>query len=1245
MVQFDPFKKGSFFFLRIVFASIFLIFTGFCNAGTFTWRNPSANYEWENPQNWVGSSGAAVPVNGNNKVVFTSTDEVIIVSSNNIPNLNSNQSVGVFRVNSGSLAISSGFALNINGNFIAAAGISITGTGGIINAGSQSIPVIVSLGGSNTASSIEPKLNLYVNSVALYRNTFLSSVYVKYLGTGSTITGGNTYSEVTTFESGGTSLFRVGNSNITGLIETFSKDVIINVTGSGGFDTYTDICKFNGNILLDNVVSTAGIRFGTAATPKGVSELASGKIISVQNFSKGFLGLSNFHQVGSTSQTLDLSGDAGIILGVNSLYDGILSCTASVVRIDGGYYNSDVNIINKGSSGTICIGTAYFNGSFTFDNQGTGTCNLSTNSGNIYTFIGTATFINSNNGTIEISYNSGSMSTFSGLAKFENKGALGSIRLGNVGDVDFKGNIELRSSSSGNIVIGNFGTINLGNSVKLSVPEDGFISGVLYLGKVIQKDVTDQEIKLTGTSTFVFYGNGVYRGKIVVESPNLNINNGTFYGVVELTKSGTSSNNSNGTVVFESDFLLNNKGTIGIGSVNTGNYTFKGNCTFNNLGTGTIYITLYGSTSTFKPKEGESNKLIKLYNAQTGSLYLGWSGIVNVDADLLLANLSTGTISLGGATINLSNDSHINIESFNSGFLSMSNVKQTQQGVSYPEINLNLTGSRFAIGGSELYSNINVTCSHLTFSSTVFHNTADFTMLGNLSTNESFSLGKNIFESTFNLTNNSIRNFSFGLNAENSGDIFKGHFILNKINSGAIYPSNLGISEYHGDITYNTALGKIPDLFGNGGGKTVFNGGNAQAINGNYTNLAFSSNGGIKIEKESNHVTLNIPLNVMGTVEFVKGNFLTVPTTFFGFSGTNQTGEGASNQSFVEGKVRRLGISAFTFPVGKSGKYRPVKISAPGGSSNTEIYVEYFNQGPIGNLFTSPLMDISECEFWNINTTVGNPFSLTLGWDADACTPINPNVISVARYVSGAWKSEGNNNVTANYDVGSVTSNVLNFLGNYNFTLGYRSKAFINTYNVNPTTYKVTAGAEKFKFPYFTSGYNGTNNGVAKIHPDLNSTSVLVDINEGSTNASYNFELQTDASSNFTKVLGKKNGTFYGLSDKLYTINNNTITFYKDGTPSNESELNILTNLEGGLVFMPSNPAPNNVFKITVPNLSNTKLEVLNASGVTVYPESNSLQWDGKDTNGEACVNGTYRFIIKVNGTVTYKGQLILKRM
>ncbi|MBO9703621.1 MAG: gliding motility-associated C-terminal domain-containing protein, partial [Sporocytophaga sp.] len=87
----------------------------------------------------------------------------------------------------------------------------------------------------------------------------------------------------------------------------------------------------------------------------------------------------------------------------------------------------------------------------------------------------------------------------------------------------------------------------------------------------------------------------------------------------------------------------------------------------------------------------------------------------------------------------------------------------------------------------------------------------------------------------------------------------------------------------------------------------------------------------------------------------------------------------------------------------------------------------------------------------------------------------------------------------------------------------------------------------------------------------------------------------------------------------------------------------ILTNLEGGLVFKPSNPAPNNVFKVTVLNLSNTKLEVLNASGVTVYPENTSLQWDGKDANGDACASGTYRFNLKINGSVIYQGQVILK--
>ncbi|MBO9703715.1 MAG: hypothetical protein J7604_26150, partial [Sporocytophaga sp.] len=925
LVLSDSYKKQSFFFLRIIFASIFLIFTGYCNAtGTFTWKNPSTNNEWENPLNWTSSTILIpIPVDGNNKVVFTSDDEVIIVSSNNTPVLNSNQTVGVFRVNSGVLNINNGFTLNINGNFIATAGISITGTDGIINAGSQSTPVLVSFGASSNTSSITigPKLNLYVNTLTLYRSTFESSVYIKYLGAGNTITGGNTYSEVATFESGGTSLFRIGNSNITGLIETFVKDLIINVTGSGGFETFTDICWFNGNLILDNKVSTFGIRFGSATIAKGLSKLASGKIISIQNFSKGYLMLSNFNQVGSTSQTLSLSEDAGIILGVNSVYDGILACTASVVRIDGGVYNSDVNIISKGSSNTISTGNPFFYGNFTFENQGTSTCYLSTNSGNNYTYGGTATFINSNKGYIEVSNFAGSISTFSGLAKFENKGTAGDIRLGNNGTVELNGNIELRSSSPGNIFIGYNGTINLGNNVKLLVPEDGFISGGLYLGKVIQKDATDQKIKLTGTSTFTFLGSGIYWGKFVVESPNLNINNGTFNGIVELTKSGTSTNNSNGTVVFESDFLLNNKGTIGIGSVNTGNYTFKGNCTFNNLGTGNLLISQYGA-SNFQHKAGESNKLIKLYNADIGKIALGYSGPVKVDADILLTNLSTGTIIFGEANpgVNLSENSHVNVDAFPSGLLFLNVVKQTEL-PEYPNINLFIPTAKFIVGPSEFKSKLTVVCNSMTYSSAQFHNIISFTVNNDGSI---ISYGGSVFDTDYTLNNNGSGNFYLGLN---SGDIYKGNVIFNKNSTGPIYPSNKGISEYYGNITYNVVSGGSTNTFGYQGGSTVFKGDKPQVIISNYSVLPFAGSG-IQIDKDANHVIMNTSFNVSCPITFVKGNFITGPGYHFRINNpVNITG--ASSQSYIEGKARKVGVGAFTFPIGENGKYRPISISDP----------------------------------------------------------------------------------------------------------------------------------------------------------------------------------------------------------------------------------------------------------------------------------------------------------------------------
>jgi hypothetical protein len=632
--------------------------------------------------------------------------------------------------------------------------------------------------------------------------------------------------------------------------------------------------------------------------------------------------------------------------------------------------------------------------------------------------------------------------------------------------------------------------------------------------------------------------------------------------------------------------------------------------------------------------------LVTLNNV-VGHIFVSSKGTCNFNSDILLLNFTnTGGIYFAHefGKVYLSSTTHITNGSYNVGILSF---RGTIQSEGAPDINFDLLGARIVFDpGNEFYSNITGVCSGLNFNGSIFHGEVD--IIYNSTSTTGYSNGGNVFHLDFKLTVTSTSSIAL---SNTTGDIYYGNVIINKNHSGSVFLARNGTTEFYGDIIYNCAEGRVPEAFGAAGGKTIFKGGKSQTVSSNYGNLIFTG-GGIEIEKSANHVTLNTSFMVNSPIKFTKGNFITSPGYHFRINNPVNI-SGASSQSHIEGLARKYGNGAFTFPIGKNGKYRPVTISDP-VSAVSDIYVEYFDIAPSGTTLTAPLKDISECEFWNINTATPSgyytPYSVTLGWDTDGCTPINPNVITVARYVSGAWSSEGYNNVTLDYDTGTVTSNVTNFLGNYDFTLGYRSKVFINTRNVNHTTFKVPAGAEKFNTSEgFMSGYFGTNNGIVKIHPDLNSSDVVIEIEEGVSNVPYTIKLGTDGASEITSVYGKKDGVFHHLSNKLYRIAGDTVIFYRDIHPSVEQELLIRTNLEGGLVFRPSNAAPDNVFKVTVPNNTTATLEVLNASGIPVYPESSNLEWDGRDTNGNTCPGGTYRYNVKLNGTLVYQGQLILK--
>lgn len=198
-------------------------------------------------------------------------------------------------------------------------------------------------------------------------------------------------------------------------------------------------------------------------------------------------------------------------------------------------------------------------------------------------------------------------------------------------------------------------------------------------------------------------------------------------------------------------------------------------------------------------------------------------------------------------------------------------------------------------------------------------------------------------------------------------------------------------------------------------------------------------NGNIKINKPSGKVNLlsACVLDASGqSLTLVKGNIVTTATNLLAL-GDNVTVTGASNDSYVDGVVKKTGNDAFTFPVGKNGHYRKIGISAP--AVTTDAYTaEYFEQNSNDTYSHSAkdgtLAELSRNEYWNLARTTGTSnVSVTLSIDsATSCSVDNLSNLKVAAWDGSTWKDKGNGGTSGNVYVGTVVTNgASNVYGSY----------------------------------------------------------------------------------------------------------------------------------------------------------------------------------------------------------------------
>lgn len=222
----------------------------------------------------------------------------------------------------------------------------------------------------------------------------------------------------------------------------------------------------------------------------------------------------------------------------------------------------------------------------------------------------------------------------------------------------------------------------------------------------------------------------------------------------------------------------------------------------------------------------------------------------------------------------------------------------------------------------------------------------------------------------------------------------------------------------------------------------VFNGTSAQSITNNGT-LTFGTNESVTINNSAG-LTINSPVTFNNTVNFTSG-IVTVPNPVkITFSNTAAS-SGATNNSFVDGKVEKIGNSNFTFPIGKAAQgLVPVAFDTYTGASATTAFTAEYRRGTttllFNNNFATGIDHVSLFDYWNIeNTGTDVPdVNITLSWNA--LTSSNGSVYYIndflsliaARYNPGtlAWDSYSLAPViSGNVVAGTIKWNTVTMLG------------------------------------------------------------------------------------------------------------------------------------------------------------------------------------------------------------------------
>lgn len=185
---------------------------------------------------------------------------------------------------------------------------------------------------------------------------------------------------------------------------------------------------------------------------------------------------------------------------------------------------------------------------------------------------------------------------------------------------------------------------------------------------------------------------------------------------------------------------------------------------------------------------------------------------------------------------------------------------------------------------------------------------------------------------------------------------------------------------------------------------------------------------------------------------------LSTNSNFVVFGNTSSVGTTALNDipgsisSYINGCTRKIGNTAFTYPIGSDNEYAPIGISAAEGvgvnSDSFDACYFYTNPNALYNIsqLDGVLNHVSNVEYWTLGRSNGttNNVYVTLSWDDRSGTMTDLDQLVVAHWnnIDAKWESKGASSVSGNIERGTISSE--NFISAFSpFTLGSLTRANI----------------------------------------------------------------------------------------------------------------------------------------------------------------------------------------------------------